>query len=109
MTKDLPDLSSRLEPFLANIAEYRADARVMATLAAQPSRAISDEALVRVEEISDDIRSDVARLSELIASLRDPSATDLALTAEVEDALRLVLLEITETSTRLYSVRSAVS
>lgn len=109
MTKDLPILAQRLEPFMINIAEYRADAKVLAVLTAQPSHQVSDEALVRVEEISEEIRSDVARFSELIKSLRNPSPTDLALVAEVEDALRLVLLEITETGTKLYSVRSELT
>lgn len=109
MRKNSPDLAQRLEPFMANIAEYRATATVLAALAAQQSHQVSDEALVRVEEISDDVRSDIARLADLIGSLGSPAAADLALTAEVEDALRLVLLEITETGTRLYSVRSAVS
>jgi len=65
--------------------------------------------LLRVEEISDEIQSDIARLSELMKALKTPSPTDIALTTEVADALRLVLLEVTETGTKLYSARSAVS
>lgn len=109
MTKDPPDLARRLEAFLANIAEYRASAKMLATMAAQDTHQVSDEVLLRVEEISDDIRSDVSRLSDLIKSLRAPTATDLALTTEVDDALRLVLLEVTETGTKLYSARSELT
>ena len=109
MTKETLDLARRLEPFLASITDYRSDAKMLATLAAQETHQVSDEVLLRVEEISDDIRSDVARLSALIKALRVPTATDLALTTEVEDALRLVLLEITETGTKLYSARSELT
>lgn len=106
MTEDKPDLARRLKPFLENIEEYRANAKLLTALAGQPSHQVSDEVLLRVEEISDEIQSDVARLSQLVDSLRDPSPSDVALTTEVADALRLVLLEVTETGTRLYSVRS---
>ena len=109
MTKETLDLARRLEPFLANIAEYRSNARMLATLASQERHQVGDEVLLRVEEISDDIRSDVVRLSELIKSLRAPNATDLALITEVEDALRLALLEVTETGTKLYSARSELT
>jgi hypothetical protein len=100
------DLSRQLEPFLANAAEYRSDAKMLAALAAQASHRISPEVLLRVEEISDDIQSDIVRLSELIKSLGNPSPTDVALTTEVADTLRLLLLEVTETGTKLYSVHS---
>jgi hypothetical protein len=108
MENDTADLARRLEPFMANAAEYRSAAKMLASLATQTSHQVSDEVLLRVEEISDDIRSDIARLGDLIKSLRGSSATDLALTTEVDDALRLVLLEVTELGTRLYSARSAI-
>jgi hypothetical protein len=106
MTKDTSDLARRLEPFLANIAEYRASAKMLATLGAQEAHQVSNEVLLKVEEISEDIGSDIVRLAELIKSLRGPTAADLALITEAEDALRLVLLEVTETGTKLYSARS---
>ena len=109
MTKDTPDLAACLEPFLANIADYRSVAKMLAALAAQEEHQVNNEVLLRVEEISEDIRSDVDRLTKLIESLGHPSATDLALTTEVDDALRLVLLEVTETGTKLYSARSELT
>ena len=108
MSKDLRDLAQRLEPFIANVAEYRSNAKTLAFLAGQAGHPVSDEVLHRVEEIAEDIRSDVVRLADLVKSLRKASAVDIALTTEVEDALRLVLLEITETGTKLYSKRSAI-
>lgn len=107
MKPEQPDLARQLEPFMANAAEYRSDARMLAALASQTSQ-VSDEVLLRVEEISDDIQSDIARLGKLIKSLRNPTAADVALTTEVDDALRLVLLEVTEFGTRLYGTRSLV-
>jgi SH3-like domain-containing protein len=68
--KDEPtDPARRLEPLLANIAEYRSDSRMLRTLAAQTTQQVSDEVLLRVEEISDDVRSDIARLSALEQAL----------------------------------------
>ena len=109
MTNDSPDLARQLEPFIANVAEYRSAAKVLATLVVQDAHNVSNEVLLRVEEISDEIQSDVARLSEVIKSRRNLTATDLALVTEVEDALRLLLLEVTETGTKLYGKRSELT
>lgn len=104
---EVSDLARRLAPFLENVAEYRSAANLLSALAAQTTQ-VSDDVLLRVEEISEDIQSDVARFGDLKKSLRNPTSTDLALTTEVEDALRLILLEVTELGTRLYSARSAI-
>jgi hypothetical protein len=106
--KDMHDLARRLQPFIANAAEYRSNAKVLAALAAQTSNNVNDEVLLRVEEISEDIRSDIDRLTALIKSMPKASPTDFALTTEVDDALRLVLLEVTELGTKLYGARSAL-
>lgn len=101
-----PDMSRQLHPFLENLAGYESDARMLAALAAQ-ARQVSPEVLVRVEEISDDIRSDIDRHAKLVQGLKKPSPDDLAQATEVGEALRLLLLEVTETGTRLYSLQSA--
>lgn len=93
---------------MANVAEYRSDAKMLAFLAGQEGQPAGDGVLVRVEQIAEDIRSDLVRLAGLVKSLRKKTALDIALTTEVEDALRLVLLEITETGTKLYSKHSAI-
>ena len=98
------DLAHQLEPFIAHAAAWRADGKVLAALAAQTR--VSDEVLLRVEEISGEIQTEIGRLSEMVRSIPAQSPTDLALITEVSDALRLVLLEITETGTKLYSSRS---
>lgn len=67
------DIARRLEPFIANAAEYRSDAKVLSALVAQGARDVSDDVLLRVEEIAEDIRSDLTRLAALAEALRQPS------------------------------------
>ena len=106
---DSDELRGRLSQITEKIGHWRTDARYIDALAreAVASQDIAAEDLLQVEETMGRIYEEIERFKQLVAQNPDPSPIGAALLAEVGDAIRLVLLEITELSTRMYSARSA--
>jgi hypothetical protein len=73
---------------------------------ADASQTADDALLQQVEETSREIYREIAAFDLIVADVGKLSADSAAQLGEVGDALRLVLLEITELGTHLYSIRS---
>lgn len=95
------NIALELRPYLEKVSQWRADTRVLADVALQ-AKSISPSALLRVEEIAGEIRDTIRQLGEATRDFGHMSELDRTLLIEVEEGLRLVLLEITELSTKLY-------
>lgn len=99
------DIASRLQPYLVSVSQWRADAELIGSVADQ-AQCVSHHTLLRVEEISTEIRERIKELGSAAAQQGEVTELDRALLTEVEEALQLVLLEITELGTRLYPLAS---
>ena len=94
----------------ARIAGWRVQAQQL-TLLLVPARIdgkISDELHVAIERTCTAIYSEIEACSAITKDVAETSPEAAAELAPIEDALRLVLLEITELATELYAIRSGV-
>jgi hypothetical protein len=100
------ELRQRLLAMAADIEQWRSEARRLRDAAQLPGAASDDVLLLSVEETSGAIYRGIAGFDELVLDVDRESHVAAGQVAEVGDALRLVLMEITELGTGLYSLRS---
>ncbi len=110
MTLDAIDLTNRLRPFGDDLAGWRQAVASLRTRVqeAVDAKSIDAETLTMTERSADEIYAAIDRFDVLKAEVAEASPRAAEQLAEVGDALRLVLLEMTELTTRLYSVHSMV-
>jgi hypothetical protein len=107
-TTDIGDLTSRLRLTAQMTAHWRAEAeriRLMRGTAIETDAAPA-EILQGIEEITGQIYAEIARFDTLTVEVEQVSPASAAELGAVGDALRLVLLEITELGTDMYGVSS---
>jgi len=103
------DTADRLSHFAQNIQRWRDEAARL-TLVAARSRHVppTEDELVELEKTANDIYDDIAGFQKAVDEVSSRSLAAAAELQVVSDALRLVLLEITELGVRLYSVHSGI-
>jgi hypothetical protein len=104
---DTVDLRLRLGAIATEIEHWRSEASRLRAAGQLPDAASDDALLLSVEEVSGAIYRGIVDFEELVAEVDRKSHAAAGQVADLGDALRLVLLEITELGTRLYSLRSA--
>lgn len=103
----MPDeFSERLRAFSAEIVRWRAESQRLDVAGKLPGARFDDALLLSAEETSGSIYAAIAKFDALVADIDKTSHVAAGQAAEVGDALRLLLMEITELGTRLYSLRS---
>jgi hypothetical protein len=106
MTPNADDLLDRLRSMATKIASWQKDAQRLDDAAKLPGAKFDDGLLLSVEQTSGTIYGGIATFDELVLDLDKTSHAAAGEIAEVGDALRLLLMEITELGTRLYGLRS---
>jgi hypothetical protein len=104
---DIDDLRKRLTDVAADIERWRQEASGLRAAMHLPDAATDDALLLSVEETSSAIYLAIENFDELVRDIDRKSHVAAGQIAAVGDALRLVLMEITELGTRLYALRSA--
>jgi hypothetical protein len=94
-----------LEHFAQNIDKWRTEAARLRQRADRPKVA-DTETLVQVEDTAGDIYREIESFKTVVAGIAEQSPEAAGELAEVGETLHLLLLEITEQGTRLYSTRS---
>ena len=99
-----------LDHFATNISKWRTEAerlrlRLDATDAIQP---IDPESLVQLERAAGDMYHEIASFKETVANIGKHSPTAANELAEVGEILHLLLLDIIELGTKMYSARSGL-
>jgi peptidoglycan hydrolase CwlO-like protein len=104
------ELIERLRPIAARIVHWRSEAERIKALATDTleTKAVEDDRLQEVEQIAGQIYKEIEDFDALVAEVSDESPQAAAQLAEVGNALQLILLEITELGTSMYSVRSGL-
>lgn len=103
------EIAERLRHFGANIEKWRAEAARLKQLAAASREDLVDEAqLTELEETAGSIYQDINAFNETVAEVATKSPAAAAELAPVSDAIRLVLLDVTELGVRLYSEHSGL-
>lgn len=106
---DNHEIAERLRHFGANIERWQAEAANLKQMAAASRAAPVDEAqLTALEETAGAIYRDINGFNDAVAEVAAKSPAAAAELAPVSDAIRLVLLEITELGVRLYSEHSGL-
>jgi hypothetical protein len=106
---DNHEIAERLRHFGANIERWQAEAASLKQMAAAGRAAPVDEAqLTALEETAGAIYRDINGFNDAVAEVAAKSPAAAAELAPVSDAIRLVLLEITELGVRLYSEHSGL-
>ena len=100
------NLSARLSALSTEIAVWRSEAQRLDAAARLPNAKFDDELLLSVEETSGRIYEGIADFDALVVDIDKKSHAAAGQIAEVGDTMRLVLMEITELGTRLYSLRA---
>ena len=104
-------LAALLADAPSRIAGWRAQAQQLTQLLV-PARIeghISDDLHVTIERTCGDIYAQIEACSAITKDVAETSPDAAAELAPIDDALRLVLLEITELSTELYAIRSGLT
>jgi len=100
--------TERLRTFASDLTRWQAEADRLRirTENALSAGQVEEDALVEVEASASLLYEEIKIFDVLMreVSSRSPTAADEL--APVKDALRLLLLEVTELGTRLYSIRS---
>ena len=106
---DPEPFTARLAAILEKVVRWRKDADVIRALVEKvaANRAVSEEQLLTVEQSSAAVFAEIAAFDTMAAGHKTPTELEAAMMAEAGDALRLLSLEITELSTKMYAVRSA--
>ncbi len=101
-------LASVLEGTPSRIDAWRAQAAQLKHLVstADITGEVSDELLRATEQTCDSIYTEIAKAGEVIKTVAATNPQAASQLASVDDALHLVLLEVTELTTELYAVRS---
>jgi hypothetical protein len=103
-----PNFTERLQALGADLVRWRAEADRLKTIAdaALESRHVEEEALVNVEHSAGMLYAEIEEFDALLRDVANTSPAAASELATVDDALRLLLLDVTELGTRLYSIRS---
>jgi hypothetical protein len=104
---DAAELAERLRPLAGKIVLWRAEAeriRAMMREAAE-SKSADPQALEGIEETAGEIFKEIEEFRALLKEIEQSSPKAAGELAGVNDELHLVLMEITELSTRMYSFR----
>jgi hypothetical protein len=101
-------LASILEDTPAKIEGWRSQAEQLKHLVrtAEVAGNVSDELLQTTEGTCTAIYTEIDKCAKVIATVEATSQPAASQLAALNDALHLVLLEVTELSTELYAVRS---
>jgi hypothetical protein len=107
-SQDNPKFADRLKALGADLVRWRAEADRLRTIAdaALDSRHVEEEALVNVEQSAGMLYAEIETFDALLRDVASKSPAAASELATVDDALRLLLLDVTELGTRLYSIRS---
>ena len=99
----------RLREFGPNIEKWRRAAESFRQLAGEAlsSHHVDEGQLLDLERIAGDIYEEIATFNQLVPEIATESPNAAAELAAIGEALQLVLLDVTETGTRMYSVRSS--
>jgi hypothetical protein len=101
------EIAERLNHFGKNIERWRTEAARLTLLASQARQQKPEEAqLVDLEETATAIYSDITEFQRTVDEIATKSPTAAGELAPVNDAIHLVLLEITELGIKLYSSRT---
>ena len=102
------ELIDRLRLFGPNIEKWRKAAEGYRRLAdeAVASQTVDEGHLLELERTASDIYEEIATFNKLVPEIATESPNAAAELTAVGEALQLVLLDITETGTQMYSVRS---
>jgi hypothetical protein len=101
------DIADRLHLTASRIAQWKLDAkRLSAILEERPGR-LEPLVMLDVEETTGAIYREIAAFDTLLADVDRKSHAAAGQIAEVGDALRLVLLAITELGTEMYARETA--
>ena len=102
-----PDIADRLYLTASRIAEWRRDADRLRGILHQRSGRIEPLIMLDVEETTGAIYREIDAFEALVADIDRKSHAAAGQIAEVGDALRLVLLSITELGTEMYARETA--
>jgi len=105
MNNPQDDVRPTLQHFADNIGQWRGEAARLRIKAEQP-HAAPTEVLVHVEDIAGEIYREIASFDVAVAGVAKHSPKAAGELAEVGETLRLLLLDITELGTKLYSTRT---
>ena len=100
-----PDVRVALQHFAQNINQWREEATRLRS-EAEVTRLASTERLVAVEDASGAMYREIEHFNAVVADVAKQSPQAAGELAEVGEVLRLLLLDITESGTKLYSTRS---
>ena len=105
---EFDNLPMRLDATRARIDAWRVEARALAVKArdAVEARTVDPELLVFVEQTAGTIYEEIEELDRLTAIHASSGPAEAKALAGLGDSIRLVLLEITEQGTKMYSARS---
>lgn len=108
---DASELADRLRPVAGKIVGWRADAERIGAMMLKASERNSDDpgALERIEETAGAIFREIEEFRLLLADIEASSPKAAGELAGVNDTLHLVLMEITELSTKMYSFRQGAA
>lgn len=104
---DTTALRDRLHVTAERIAEWRADAKRLREVMGYTTGPVDRLVLLDMEETSGAIYREIEAFDALVADIDKQSHAAAGQIAEVGDALRLVLMEITELGTAMYSRETA--
>lgn len=104
---DRSEIADRLHLTASRIAQWRADAQRLRTILDERSGPLEPLVLLDVEETSGAIYREIDAFDALLADIDRQSHAAAGQIAEVGDALRLVLMTITELGTEMYARESA--
>lgn len=107
MPDDTSDLLPRLRTMATKITGWREQAQRLKATSRNSGAKYDDELLLEIEETSSGIYVGIAEFDALVADVDKTSHVAATQIVEVGDALRLLLMEITELGTQLYALRSS--
>jgi hypothetical protein len=106
---DNQEIAERLRHFGANIETWQAEAaRLKQLVVASREEPVDEAQLTALEETAGAIYRDISAFNDAVAEVAAKRPEAAAELAPVSDAIRLVLLEITELGVRLYSEHSGL-
>lgn len=101
------EIADRLHLTASRIAQWRLDAQRLSTILDERPGPLEPLVLLDVEETSGAIYREIEVFDALLVNVDRKSHAAAGQIAEVGDALRLVLLSITELGTKMYGRESA--
>lgn len=107
MPAEIADLIERLRAMSTDISGWRDQITTLRAASRTPEAGSDDKLLLTVEETSGRIYDGISEFDALVVDIDKTSHDAAAQIVEVGDALRLLLMEITELGTQLYALRSA--